>query len=143
MRLRTRLDLLSQWRGKTYPYVYLWQEPVLGIFGSQRPASLETPFLCPSHLAHSVVLASATPAPEQLKRKARTFSGQDGGPATACSCALVSLSRHLSSPPCGPQHTGKREQRGIHTGGAHISRTLGLVLGGTWLSSKGCLILGL
>lgn len=81
-----------------YPYVYLWQEPVLGIFGSQRPASLETPFLCPSHLAHSVVLASATPAPEQLKRKARTFSRQDGGPATATHSALVSLSKHLSVP---------------------------------------------
>lgn len=78
-----------------YPYVYLWQE--LGIFGSQRPALLETPFLCPSHLPPTT-LASATPAPEQLKSKARTFSGQDGGPAAACSSALVSLSKHLPFP---------------------------------------------
>lgn len=77
--------------------MYLWQEPVLGIFGSQRPTPLETPFLCPTHLAPTT-LASTTPTAEQLKRKARTLSGKDGGLATPCSSTLVSLSKHLPFP---------------------------------------------
>lgn len=121
--------------GQDLPYMYLWQEPVLGIFGSQRP-SLETPFLCPTHLAPTT-LASATLAQEQLKRKTRTFSGQDGGPVTTCSSSLVSLSKHLSFPlHVEPSIWGRGNGGSIQRGVVHKSKTRGPALGGAWGSSK-------